>query len=442
MASRTEEMIRHLKALQMNAPDIEASAIVSVDGLIMAAALPADVEEDKVSAMAASMLSLYYSTKLARQTVLGSLVNQYNRTRPAVRVIVQSVPRASLLQDLRTATLAGGGPHLLLLPSHALGAMGDQLLPLDDIVPSNDLSTLLPVTVASGKVTTSEASHQYGIPITFDTPVLYYNKANVLDPPADTERLLSTARGLTDISTQPPIWGLAYNLTLDTTIGYMYAFGGRVFDDSGNVVLGGEGRAGTERWLQWLLELHQNDQVLAVADGIRVDGALKAQQALMTVNWANQYGAYRGLWGDKLGVAPLPLLSATGKAPTAYVQSDVLSINGLVRSANELQAAADFMRYMTSTEAQEEILRAGLQPVNSDVKIDKPEYEAARAFRSQAEQSIPMPNGVNDTEVVWPALAQMLRSVVQRQLSPADAVTEADARLRERFTQAPTTDNP
>jgi predicted regulator of Ras-like GTPase activity (Roadblock/LC7/MglB family) len=58
MGSRTEEMVRHLKALSMNTPDIEASAVVSVDGLIMASALPADVEEDRVSAMSAAMLSL------------------------------------------------------------------------------------------------------------------------------------------------------------------------------------------------------------------------------------------------------------------------------------------------------------------------------------------------------------------------------------------------
>jgi predicted regulator of Ras-like GTPase activity (Roadblock/LC7/MglB family) len=58
MASRTEEMVRHLKALSLNTPDIEASAVVSVDGLIMASALPADVEEDRVSAMSAAMLSL------------------------------------------------------------------------------------------------------------------------------------------------------------------------------------------------------------------------------------------------------------------------------------------------------------------------------------------------------------------------------------------------
>ena len=58
MATRTEEMVKLLKELQMTTPDIEASAVVSVDGLIIASALPADVEEDRVSAMSAAMLSL------------------------------------------------------------------------------------------------------------------------------------------------------------------------------------------------------------------------------------------------------------------------------------------------------------------------------------------------------------------------------------------------
>src|SRR5262249_16017378 len=143
----------------------------------------------------------------------------------------------------------------------------------------------------------------YGLPITFDTSVLYYNKANVFEPPVDTDTMLAFARGLTDTSTPSPIWGLAYNLSLDHTIGYLYAFDGQIFDDQGKVVLGQGGRAGTERWLHWLLDLRQDQQLLAVADGIRVDGAIKAQQAFMTVNWANQLSAYRALWGDRMGVA-------------------------------------------------------------------------------------------------------------------------------------------
>ncbi len=44
--------------MQANTPDVEASAIVSVDGLIIASSLPSGVEEDRVSAMSAAMLSL------------------------------------------------------------------------------------------------------------------------------------------------------------------------------------------------------------------------------------------------------------------------------------------------------------------------------------------------------------------------------------------------
>ena len=56
--SRTELIVQRLKDLQASTPDIEASALVSVDGLIIASALPRDVEEDRVSAMSAAMLSL------------------------------------------------------------------------------------------------------------------------------------------------------------------------------------------------------------------------------------------------------------------------------------------------------------------------------------------------------------------------------------------------
>jgi predicted regulator of Ras-like GTPase activity (Roadblock/LC7/MglB family) len=56
--SRTELMVNRLREMQAASPEIEASAVVSVDGLIMASALPVEVEEDRVSAMSAAMLSL------------------------------------------------------------------------------------------------------------------------------------------------------------------------------------------------------------------------------------------------------------------------------------------------------------------------------------------------------------------------------------------------
>ncbi len=58
MSSRSQQLVEELKKLQVSSPDIQASAIVSADGLIIASALPRNVEEDRVSAMSAAMLSL------------------------------------------------------------------------------------------------------------------------------------------------------------------------------------------------------------------------------------------------------------------------------------------------------------------------------------------------------------------------------------------------
>ena len=56
--TRADKMVTRLRDMQMASPDIIASAVVSVDGLTMASALPTDVEEDRVAAMSAAMLSL------------------------------------------------------------------------------------------------------------------------------------------------------------------------------------------------------------------------------------------------------------------------------------------------------------------------------------------------------------------------------------------------
>ena len=75
--SRAELMVDRLRELQTSSTDIEASAIVSVDGLTMASALPANVEEDRVSAMSAAMLSL--GERIASELGRGVLSQVYIR---------------------------------------------------------------------------------------------------------------------------------------------------------------------------------------------------------------------------------------------------------------------------------------------------------------------------------------------------------------------------
>jgi predicted regulator of Ras-like GTPase activity (Roadblock/LC7/MglB family) len=95
--SRTEMMVARLREMQAASPDIEASAVVSVDGLIMASALPADVEEDRVSAMSAAMLSL--GERIASELGRGGLEQVYIRGNQGY-VLVTAIGQEAVLTAL------------------------------------------------------------------------------------------------------------------------------------------------------------------------------------------------------------------------------------------------------------------------------------------------------------------------------------------------------
>ena len=73
--SKRDRLTQILKDLEATTPDIEASAVVSVDGLMIASALPQDVEEDRVAAMSAAMLSL--GERTASELARGGLSEVY-----------------------------------------------------------------------------------------------------------------------------------------------------------------------------------------------------------------------------------------------------------------------------------------------------------------------------------------------------------------------------
>lgn len=56
--SRVESINRILRSLQSGSPDVEASALISEDGLMIASALPQHVDETRVAGMSATLLSL------------------------------------------------------------------------------------------------------------------------------------------------------------------------------------------------------------------------------------------------------------------------------------------------------------------------------------------------------------------------------------------------
>jgi uncharacterized protein len=100
MRSRTEMMVDRLKDLQAGTPDIEASAVVSVDGLIMASSLPAGVDEDRISAMSAAMLSL--GDRIASELARGVLEQVHIRGTQGI-IVLRAIGEDAVLTVLARA---------------------------------------------------------------------------------------------------------------------------------------------------------------------------------------------------------------------------------------------------------------------------------------------------------------------------------------------------
>lgn len=95
--SRTQMMVDRLRELQASSPDIEASAVVSIDGLSIASALPQGVEEDRVSAMSAAMLAL--GERIASELGRGEIEQVYIRGQKGY-VVLMAVGEEAVLTTL------------------------------------------------------------------------------------------------------------------------------------------------------------------------------------------------------------------------------------------------------------------------------------------------------------------------------------------------------
>ena len=110
--SRSQLIVDRLRDMQASSPSIEASAVVSVDGLAIAAALPSSVEEDRVAAMSAAMISL--GERIASELGRGGLEQVYIKGSSGY-VILMSIGNEAVLTALAHENAKLG---LILLDMH------------------------------------------------------------------------------------------------------------------------------------------------------------------------------------------------------------------------------------------------------------------------------------------------------------------------------------
>lgn len=375
--------------------------------------------------------------------ILDELALEYQRHHPGITIQVEERAVAFLRDEYRQAVLSGGSPDLVLLNSNRwIGDLADRrlLLPLNMLVPPEHLVKLEEQFYPFALEGSRYQDQLYALPVSFNVPVLFYNRANFPSrPPRDTDEWLTLAR--IELGHNPPRWGLAYNLTLDFILPYLPAFGGAILDDSGRLVLGTSGAEGTRQWLTWVRELRnrsRNGDILAVEDHQAIAQAVQSGRArLMVVDWASELPLYQSIWGGDVGVAPLPPLALPGRETPVpavpLVHSEVLGINP--RSGPDQQRVAlDFMQWLTQPQQQRRLLEGTGRcptcplklPVGRNVDLEPQPLSAEVITVAQDGRPVsPLPA----METSWPYIAEMVRAVLQDRLSAEEAVRQTAGQL-------------
>ncbi len=341
-------------------------------------------------------------------------------------VVIQRMPMATMLDDVSSAWRNAKGPHIVILNnSHAIAlAQRGLSLQLDAIVSAPRRDAIVQQVRDTTRYTNADGTTGwYGVPLTYALPVLYYNAHSVLQPPQTTDDLLTMARALHN----PPDWGLGADISFDTLGGYLAGYDGAVFDTTNHVVLGTSGRAGAERWLTWLAGLNADADLLTNLNGIlRVERTVGAGQLALVIDSSARSSIYQQVWGEAMGIAPLPRDRAASGPPAPLLSSTVLVLNKRL-TADEVRAAQSLIDGLLSTERQQVLAQNGIQPVNRTIDTTNlPTVLAIQAATANAVAAPPELLRYDVQRVIQSAIRKVLAGVD----TPTDAVTTADSQLR------------
>ncbi len=390
--------------------------------------LPPPLPSPTASPAAGISLTVWHTWDSEEEALYRRLLSDYRRQHPEVLVHLRRVPVGEVLAEYEAAVLEGEGPDLLVGWSHWIGPLADHqaLAPLEDFLGQDFWASFYPFALEGVRA----QGHLYAVPYACETVALYYNRDFVLEPPTSTVALLDLA------ATWPgkEQAGLAYPLRFYNTVGYLYAFGGRLLDEEGRPALDTlEMRA----WLRWLQAVQESPGVIATESYGQADTLFKSGMVAMVVNGSWVLPDYlQALGSERLGVAPLPMLSETRVWPGPLVGYRVLLVNP-VRLAAHPQAMLDLVRFLSGPRLQEErMVQLGAIPTWGGLDLSSRPLQAA--FVRQAELGRPRPLDRRE-EALWDPLESLLYNVLERRIPLEQALQETQQKVEQALEQAATT---
>ena len=363
-------------------------------------------------------LTLWHGWTGAEADTLNNVVlPAWQAAQPNVTVEALAVPFDQLKNKFNTDASTGGGPDLLIGPLDWVGelATNENIQPLDEMATEEVTGAFLPATLDALRYT----DQLFGLPESFETVALYYNPDLVETPPANTNEVYEMSAAMAEGT-----YGLALFSNFYHPAGYLFGFGGQLFDESNMSALNSPETVEFLTWLQNFGGATAKPGLFQQNDDAAISSLFKEGKAAMVINGPWALGDYEGALGEgKVGVAPLPLISEKGDA----APKPFLGVKHIMMSSNiegdQATLAFEFMKFFTGPESAGPLAeQAGHLPANTGVDISG--NEIAQAFVTQGENATPLPT-IPEMGQVWEPAGQMITTVISGDATPEEAAASA-----------------
>jgi arabinogalactan oligomer/maltooligosaccharide transport system substrate-binding protein len=378
------------------------------------------VEEPAAEALTITLWTKEGETDGGLQYVQG-LADAYTAEHPNVTFEVVNKEVETLREDFQTASLAGAAPDLLWTVSDHLGPFtaADLIQPVDELV---DLTQFVESATAAVK---DPSGQTWGVPISNGNHLmLIYNKDLIETAPANTDELI--AMGKEFMAANPDKYALVFNQTEPFFAApWLGGFGASVFADDGiTPTLDTPEMVATH---QFLYDIKFTEGILpAESDYDGADAMFKEGNAAMIINGDWSLAGYKETLGDKLGVAPIPQVSATGLWPAPMTSGVFFMIPKDLDEAT-LAEVVNFVNFVTDEANQTEMITALSRLPANKVALESELITNDPILSGSAEQmtyGTPMPT-VLEMRCIWDSWKPEMQAVLSDSKTPQDAMTAA-----------------
>jgi len=373
-------------------------------------------------------IQIYSQKDPGLEDLLKTQITEFEGIHKTITVKIVHYETEQLRTNFQTAAIAHSGPELVYGPNDNIGPWVTLkiLQPIDTVMGSDFVKEFSSNAVGA----VSYKGHVYAAPdINGNHLMLLYNKKLVTGAaPQNTDQLISMAQGLTDKSKNQ--YGLAFNENeAFWLMPWLGGFGGAVFDSSTKPTLNTQAMIDA---LTFERSLKTQGVAPATADYAKADSLFTAGQAAFLINGDWSLSGYKKALGDSLGIAPLPMVSKTGKWAAPYTASRGYSINAAA-SGDKLKAAKLFLQFISQASENVKVAPLGNIPANAAAANDPTVKNDPLLGASAAAlvHGVPQPI-VPEMRAIYDAIKTPLADVMNGKQDPAAAaaVMQKDAETR------------